>query len=351
MPDPVSVTFRDQTTGRINDLLIDEHKACAPSQNLLGYLAGALLNYKDEGAELSPSIVLCDSIAGVLRAFPGGIAHHVGRASLDAASGPKILKDCAPLSGDNWYVFVERTDDLQVSYGVFTYFRLPTAIPLHEGITINRDEFCVLVRRVSTNTIEMRGAKGNILSLIFSTIREPLNSSSPIERFSKKCVSGISNPKISVDFGSYFSRLLESSLTSSHGTILLCGENIVLSEIPEMQDAVPVTPALDFQAAFLEFQTANSAGSILGLQRCEELLQGFLRCDGMIVFDTQARVTAYRVFFRPTGEAKIQSGQGEIVGGARRRAYEAVKEFVGKQLTSALFRSQDGLTLQHEVDE
>jgi hypothetical protein len=49
MPVAISVTFRDQTTGRINDLLMDEHRACAQSQNLLGYLAGALLNYKDEG--------------------------------------------------------------------------------------------------------------------------------------------------------------------------------------------------------------------------------------------------------------------------------------------------------------
>ena len=29
MPNPVCVSFRDQTTGRINDLLMDEDKACA----------------------------------------------------------------------------------------------------------------------------------------------------------------------------------------------------------------------------------------------------------------------------------------------------------------------------------
>src|SRR5829696_5254431 len=48
MPGSISVTFRDQTTGRINELLIDEHQACAQSQNLLGDLAGALLSYTDE---------------------------------------------------------------------------------------------------------------------------------------------------------------------------------------------------------------------------------------------------------------------------------------------------------------
>src|SRR3954451_3921341 len=103
MPEPISVTFRDQTTGRINDLLLDEDKACAQSQNLLGYLAGALLNYKDEGIEFTPSVLLCDGIQEFLKAFPGAVSHMIGSASLDPSSGPKILKECAPLSSRNWF--------------------------------------------------------------------------------------------------------------------------------------------------------------------------------------------------------------------------------------------------------
>jgi hypothetical protein len=96
MPDAVSVTFRDQITGRINDLLLDEHEACAQSQNLLGYLAGAILDYRDEGVEFTPSVVLCDDLDLVLRSFPGSVAHTIGFSALDPASGPKILKDCGP---------------------------------------------------------------------------------------------------------------------------------------------------------------------------------------------------------------------------------------------------------------
>ncbi len=172
MPRSVVVTFRDQTTGRINDLLIDEHKACAQSQNLLGYLAGALLDYKDEGVEFTPSIIMCDSLEVFLRSFPGSVAHTIGTARLDPTSGPRILKDCGPLSSQNWFVFIERTDATEIRYGVFTYFRLPTAIPLHEGITIDPTHFCVLLRKVSSSTIEIRGAKGSVLTLIFSTVRE-----------------------------------------------------------------------------------------------------------------------------------------------------------------------------------
>lgn len=342
MPEPVFVTFRDLTTSRINDLLIDEHQACAQSQNLLGYLAGTLLNYKDEGVELTPSVILCDNLELFLQSFPGAVAHTIGTESLDPSAGPKILKDCGPLSSQNWFIFIERDGTGRIRYGVFTYFRLPTAIPLHEGITIDPARFCLLLRKISSSTIEIRGAKGNSLTLVFSTVRETVTSGEPVDRFAKACCRSLSphNERFQI----YLMRLLESALTASHGTILLCSENLSLSQVPELRDAVSVSPLLDFHAAFSEFQTANTAGSILALQRCEELLYGFLRCDGMIVFDTAGRVTAYRVFYQPTERAPATAG---IVGGARRRAFEGVRALVGDHLVSVLFRSQDGLTLHH----
>ena len=342
MPEPIFVTFRDQTTGRINDLLIDEHQACAQSQNLLGYLAGALLNYKDEGTEFTPSIILCDSIELFLQSFPGSVAHVIGSAPLDPSSGPKVLKDCGPLSSQNWFIFIERTEGGGMRYGVFTYFLLPTAIPLHEGISIDPARFCVLIRKISPNTIEIKGAKGNSLTLVFSTVREAATSDEPIHKFSGACCRRLSSQN--EGFRIYFNRLLESALAVSHGTILLCAEDLDLNQIPELQDAVPVLPLLDFHAAFLDFQTASTAGTILTLQRCEELLHGFLRCDGMIAFDTAGRVSAYRVFYRPVEETPGTTG---VVGGARRRAFEGVKALVGDHLVSVLFRSQDGLTLHH----
>ena len=186
------------------------------------------------------------------------------------------------------------------------------------------------------------------MTLIFSTVREAATSTMPISKFALACCTGLPDEGTREGFKAYFRRVIEDALALSHGTMLICGENLDLSRIPEMQDAVPVLPLLDFRAAFLEFQSENTAGSILGLQRCEELLQGFLRCDGIIAFDTSGRVTAYRVFFRPTGEISERANAPE--GGARRRAFEGVRGLVGGQLVSVLFRSQDGLTLQHGVD-
>jgi len=341
MPDSVLISFRDQTTGRISDLLNDEGQPCAHSQSLLAYLAGALLDYRDEGVEFTPSIVLCGSIQGFLTAFPGAVSHTIGTAPLQGSAGPKILKDCAPLTSSNWFIFIERTDAETLRYGVFTYFRLPTAIPLQEGININPDQFSILIRKVSANTIEMRGAKSNILTLIFSTVRESSTAGTPVERFMASCCRDVESEA----FKAYFARLLDRALTVSHGTILACSNQPLPNLGQEMQDAVHISPLLDFQASFSEFESTNSAESILALQRCEELLQGFLRCDGIIAFDTHGCVTAYRIFFRPSEGG---GPQPQIVGGARRRAFEGLRALVdGGQLLSVLFRSQDGLTLQH----
>jgi len=344
MPENASVTFRDQTMGRISDLLADEGLACAQSPSILSYLAGALLNYTEEGVEFTPSVVLCVSLENFLKSFPGAVAYRIGDLALDAASAKKILKECAPLTNKNWFIFIERINDHECRYGVFSYFKLPTAIPLHEGITIDPTQFAVLTRKVSTNTIEIRGSRGNILTMIFSTIRGAATAGNPIDSFCGACCADIVDSSTTRSFRAYFSRVLEEALTSSHGTILICGRNLDLSQVPELKDAVPVEPKLDFRAAFMEYDESKSAGSMLNLQRCEELLQGFLRCDGIVVFDAHGCITAYRVFYRHhAGAAPIPA----VDGGARRRAFEGIRMLVGPHLLAALFRSQDGLTLHH----
>lgn len=344
MPNPAIVSFRAQTNGGISDLLRDEGLACAQSQDLLSYFAGALLNYKEEGVEFLPSIVLCDSVEEFLTTFPGSVYHIIGSAPLSPVSGSQILKECAPLSGSNWFIFIERDEqEGLVKYGIFTYFKTPTAIPLHEGISINPDHLCILIRKTSTNTIDIRGSKGHLLTLLFSTLREVTDTSDPIAKFAERCCSRIDDDNLREEFEKYFFNLLERTLSSCHGTILTCANELDYAAFPSLQDAVHVEPTINFLEIFSEFKQENSADSILSLQRCEDLLQGFLRCDGIIMIDGTGCISAYRVFYKPPNAEP--NGTAEVVGGARRRAYEGMKELIGDQLDSVLFRSQDGQTL------
>jgi hypothetical protein len=345
MPTPITISFRDQTTGRISDLLSDEGLLCARSQSLLASLAGVLPSYQDEGKSFSPDILFCARIGDVLRAIPSAIFYEIGELPLEVTSGARILKECAQLSSANWAIYVERRDELTLAYGVFTYSRLPTTLPLHDALTLSPNIFALLMRRRSADTVEMRGARGNILSLIFSTVRESPSQIDPIGSFSVDCCIGAN---ASVDHGvflTYFSRLLEAVLTSSHGTMLVCGDHADMTTVTELQDAKSINPPLDFLSSFSQFRVSNTAESLLNLQRSEELLSGLVRCDGIVVFNTVAQVIAYRVFYRGVGVAATIPPI--VTGGARRRAFEGVKTLVGTGLQSVLFRSQDGLTLYH----
>ncbi len=202
------------------------------------------------------------------------------------------------------------------------------------------DLFCVLVRRTSPSTIEIRGSKGNSLSLIFSTVREQPIQSDPISAFAIDCCLDLGNAD---DFRIYFQRLLEQALTRSHGTILATTRSNNLRGISELKDAIPVVPKLDIYAAFMGYREIGSAESIVTLQNRESLLTGLLHCDGIVMFNTQGCVIAYRVFYRPGSQDPVRAEP--LAGGTRRRAFEGAKTLVGSSLVSMLFRSQDGLTL------
>jgi hypothetical protein len=338
------ISLRTQTNGAIQDFLKDEELVCAHSIALISSLAGTLLNYKDEGVSFVPNVVYCSSIEDFLNTFPGSVFHQIGSTSLEDSAVSRVLKDCAPLSGDNWYIYIQRSSDgKSISYGVFAYFRLPTALSLADGLEINSGQVAILLKKISSNTIEIRGAKGNSLTILFSTMREESNMSKPIAQFAKDCCAGVPAGEDVSGFSIYFKSMLNRLLSNCHGTILICEESGKISAITEMKDHIVINPMLDFHKAFSDYDGAKSAETILALQRCEDLLSGFLRCDGMISFNNLGSVTAYRIFYRPS-EAAVGDAP-KVNGGARRRAFESLKPLVKKGIVSALFRSQDGNTL------
>ncbi|MGH9533416.1 MAG: hypothetical protein ACRD2E_01005 [Terriglobales bacterium] len=341
-----AVTFRQQTKGSITEFIEDEGLVCQESQNLLSALAGALLSYRHEGAELSPVVLFCTDAGKVFKSFPGTVKYEIGRVPLGAPAVDSVLKDCAPLAARSWSIFIEKTANSLARYGVFSYIRTPTALPLPEAVGMVTDATCVLLRRSSMSSIELRGSKGNELSLNFSTTREEqvVPAESPAELFALDCCRGLGASANATDFRSYFKRMLADCISTCHGTILACAPDTDLKGLNEFRDGIVIDPGLDFFGAYDAYRSDQSAESILTMQSAEELLGGILRSDGIVVFDTRARLLAYRVFF---GAARVAGpAAGALVGGARRRAFEGARAMVGPKLAALLFRSQDGLTIR-----
>lgn len=152
-------------------------------------------------------------------------------------------------------------------------------------------------------------------------------------------------------FTDYFCTFFQRALSEAHGTIAVCLPEGNIESIDGMSDAITFDPAIDLAETFGAYKTADSAQSILELQRVEGLLSSLFHSDGIVVFDTKGRACAFRVFYKPPqsstpAQACYSAQSSAPVGGARRRAFEGVKAHVGntQQLKAALFRSQDGLT-------
>ena len=67
------------------------------------------------------------------------------------------------------------------------------------------------------------------------------------------------------------------------------------------------------------------------------ILQGMLNSDGIVLFDTKARILGYNCFINLNG----QNG-ASINGGARKRAFIALSEKVGDEFSAVFIQSQDG---------
>lgn len=356
MADHSTISIQESTAGGVTQFLELEGCECIQSIKLLSFLSGALQRYEEEGVLLNPKLLLCSSIEKFCATLPGGRFIVVGRSPYTSETGKNVLKQCATLAKSGWHVFVERSaDGNETRFGVFSYLESPTSLSLKEILEIGSEdlsidnEFSVSIEQLDPKTILMTGSKGNSLTIAFSTTRIASEGKEALKEFACMCVAGCNES----DSELYFHTLLTRCLNESHGTILACLPTGSITEVAGMQDAVVIDPPLDLLTAFTNYKTSNSADAILELQRCEALLTGMLQSDGIVIFDDQGRVSAYRVFYREpapsnTGDAPASTqGKKKPIGGARRRAFEGVKALVGATLKGALFRSQDGLTEFH----
>lgn len=340
-----NVSFRDQTLGGLADLLADEGLTCAQSQNLLAYIAGELLDYKEEGVSVVPDVIFCENVATLLTAIPGGMSYKIGELELCVESGKRILKDCAVLAANRWSIYIERKDQSTLTYGIATYPFVPGSLTIFDAIELNKEILAVIIQKTSDKTIKIVGSKGSKLTWLFSTSREIANETGATSLISEAICTDLQEDE-KVEFSRYLRISFDSLMRSSHGCIVGVLNKDIAALPAEIRDCIILDPPVDFHLAFQNFRGARGSADLARLQACYGLIQGLLRSDGMVLFDKSGRVVGYRAFYRP---AEANSTSTAVVGGARRRAFEGAKSLVGQGLHALLFRSQDGLTLYHGI--
>lgn len=335
-----SVSFRSILRSNSHDLLEGVGLNCSHTMQLISSLVSHLAAYTEEGVAMAPSIYICNSAVQLIGMV--GVAENVLLCdeTSTANAAERILKSAAPLSNGNWNIYVERLGDgSRCRYGIFSGSVDPTSLTVEEIVLGASDATFPVIRVVQTvrNKVEVRTSLSTAIEFRFN---DDQDQNSLPQRTAIKLLSEAAGQRVEgsrVEFVGFLERLLDRAVSDSHGTLIAVVDN---ESIPDsLVDIVRFKEPVDLYERFrLHIDEGRTADSVGRLQLAAELVSGLVNSDGITVFSSNGKVLGFRAF------VKSDVGSPSVSGGARTRAFAALRESVGKTLCAAFFRSQDGRT-------
>lgn len=342
MPIEKSVSFRSQLEANSLDLIREAGLECSRTSRLITGIVSQLAAYTEEGVPMTPAVFICNSISALVQisGLGGEFVPLVSTETpLSEKTGTILLKAAAPLCKDNWRIYVERSaDGVNCKYGVFCGSTDPSTLTIDEVVLTDETlEFPIIrITQNAINKVEVRTNAGGQIEFRFNDDADTteLNNKQRILDLAK-CIAKDVDVQKDI-FEGFVERLLVSSIKNSHGTLIAVVSGDTLPTA--LQDVIPVNPYIDLSHRFrLHLDEGRTAISVGRLQVAVELATGFICSDGITIFNTTGSILGYRAFIQNDGSSSSS-------GGARSRAYSAMCNLVGTDLTAAFFRSQDGRT-------
>ena len=340
MPLDKSVSFRTHLLSNTTDLLADVELHCARTAKLIVSIVSQLAAYTEEGKPLAPSVFICNSIAALIqRAGVGEFVPLSGR-ELTETVAEKILKAAAPLCSQNWRIYVERLEGGEYcQFGVFNGSSDPSALTIDEVVLNGFEPGFPIVRVLQsvTNKVEVRTNSGSGIEFRFNDDLDvqDLSNQSRIRDLAQAIARDVTDHR--QPFSAFVERALLQSIRNSHGTLIAVTIGAADILPVALQDAIGLQPPLGLYERYaLHINEGKTATSVSRLQAASELVAGFVRSDGITVFNSAGNILGYRAFIHTDGPDILPTG------GARTRAFAALSALVGTEFRAVLFRSQDG---------
>ncbi|MCB2197769.1 hypothetical protein KQI63_00075 [bacterium] len=303
------------------------------------HLVAAMIDYRIEEVSYFPVVYLFDtidpleSVLGPHQRICLGHSHHS-----DAVAEEMLLKG-APLSTDRWKLYICANGD-EFEYGLFAGLALPIGHePRH--VLVNHSQRAinvVKVARIANRCLELESNRAHTRRFFFSADGDITQS--PYELVNRIASAAVKDaPEEARNFlREYLFNSIKHGILGSHGALIAVVPH-GSDELPScFTDAVRPQPPVDMAEILTGYANPTGLAESRKLAGLTELLTGALHSDGITVFRSDGTLLAYRAF------ASVRQG-GEIIhGGARKRAYEALKREVrdGKSLRAAFIHTQDG---------
>lgn len=331
---PENITFRTQLIGSVTEFCQESRLTFLTNALHLVELIVLLARYQEEGVSLYPKVYLTNDRSTLNSMLPDGESLKIGSAGADIGGLKSAIKKCAPLATNGWLIYIEESDN-SLEYGVFKGSGNPISVLVDDVLMTENDDFIVVKAfQVAGDCVEIRANSGGLHYIFLNHRKE---DSPPPLQFLGKLVDAITEKTPEEDKEptiSFLNRLFYGALRESHGCIIAVTN---MKNPPKFlsSDGVILEEPVDFSKLVYELKKEHIDQSHLDSKGY--LLRGMLNSDGIILFDNKARLLGYNCFVKVSNE-------GNVIGGARKRAFSSVVAKIGRGVSAVFMQSQDGWT-------
>lgn len=338
---PKVVTFRSELKSSLSDFLTDAGMACVETEEALVSLVVDIADYREEGKQLFPQLLICDDLEPVLRNIQGSNPIEIGLGPRKPSTMRHALKKCAPLAQGAWSIWVERGSD-SFKFGIY---RAPATTAIDARTTLlntpsSISQRAVLLSQLAPGAVELISTGSAGIRIHLSGKRqEQAQGDSAQREVAEWWALGITDDRLRESFASFAVGALHDLLRKGHGALIAVAPHDSDEWRSAAGDAVILTEAVDVASklgAQFDEPTSSTLSDVLANV---DLLAGMLDSDGITVLDSAGRLVAFNWFIKSDADTST----GRETGGARHRAFGAMKALVeADRLVGVFIRSSDG---------
>ena len=333
-----SITLRSHLTGALNDLVESANLGVIGKCSVICELVSLFVDYQEEGASLFLDVFVTDDLRNLTAMIPDSGQLKLGEVKCDEAGIRRAVKKAAPLVRGCWKMYLTPHCS-GLEFGLFRDSAHPLNVPIDLALQVEAPGTSKFIRvtRLAQDSVRVSTNSSRQIIVHFTNERDGVaDANQSLGELCKVACSGLTgNPAQTVE--TYLTSLLSFALRAGHGALVAV---VASRKIPKfLNDCTALEPPLSLSSAVEAVR--NNVNALPQLQALESLVLGMFSCDGIVVMDTKANVIAYNAFIRLEAS--------NVVGGARKRAYQALSKKVGKGLVAAYYQSQDGATDLHKT--
>ncbi len=300
----------------------------------------SIANFQEEGQPIAPLVFIGTDLETICNAVRGASPLPIGHGPFDADTAQRALKSCVPLGKSReWAAYLLKKGD-RLEYGVLctetSTLQLTSFEALRRSSRVEGSPVLGLTR-LGKSVVELRGVSGERTLFDFSGRSEDLVT---FPEFREQFVAAVTRdiPADIRDLArTFFYRVAVDILLSEHGSLVAVLKDsnsrpLVLDDGIWFEQAVDIADLIRSYAEPTD-KKRRSLGSHA------RLIRSMIEADGITIFAPDGTLRGYRAFVR-----RASKGESSVagVGGARRRAFDILREEVGDSLLLAMYRSQDG---------